>query len=117
MKSHSTILAIVFGFLLINIFLDSKSLIYILLIISGLSLFSSSFSLTVEKLWFFIALILSKIIPNVLLTIIFFLLLTPLAFLSKLFNAQTDFQSKNLSRSVFVESNKKFSKKSYEKAW
>ena len=51
------------------------------------------------------------------LILIFFLLLTPLAFLSKIFKAQTDFKKVNDSNTMFVEVNKTFSKRSYERSW
>jgi len=117
MKSHSTILSIIFGFLVINLFINSDTLVYIIIIVSGLSIFSKLFSDIVEKLWFQLAKILSKIIPSVLLGIIFFILLTPVSFLSKLFNAKTEYRSKNNADSVFTDSNKNFSKTSFEKSW
>tara|TARA_A100001015_G_scaffold198701_1_gene221747 strand:- start:2814 stop:3167 length:354 start_codon:yes stop_codon:yes gene_type:complete len=117
MKSHSTVLAIVFGFLLINLFVDSELLIYSLIFISGLAILSQTFSNFIEKVWFGLALILSKIVPNILLSFIFYFLLTPLALLAKIFNAETDFKSKNNSDSFFVEVNKTFSKESFKKGW
>lgn len=117
MKSHSTILSIVFGFLVINLFFNSDLLVYIIIVVSGLSIFSKLFSDIVENLWFQLAKILSKILPSLLLGIIYFILLTPLAYLSKIFNAKTDFKSKNNSDSVFIDCNKNFSKSSFEKTW
>ena len=117
MKSHSTILAIVFGFLIINLFIGSDILLYIVLFIIGLSIMSKQFSDFIEKIWFFLALILSKIVPNILLSLIYFLLLTPLAILSKLFNANTDFKSIDNSESNFKSVKKSFSKESFERGW
>jgi hypothetical protein len=117
MKSHSTVLSIVFGFLVINIFLNSSVLLYSLIIISGLSILSIPFSNIIEKIWFSIALILSKIVPNVLLSIIFYFLLTPLAFMSKIFKAQNDFNIKNNSSSFFINVDKEFCKDSFRRGW
>ena len=117
MKSHSTILAILFGFLTINLFLNSEVLLYVLVAISGISIFSEKFSDFIEKIWFFIAKILSKIVPNILLSIIFYFILTPLAILSRIFNAKTDFKSKNKYSTLFTDANKDFPKESFEKAW
>lgn len=117
MKSHSTVLSIVFGFLVINIFLNSSVLLYSLIIISGLSILSTPFSNIIEKIWFSIALILSKIVPNVLLSIIFYFLLTPLAFMSKIFKAQNDFNIKNNSSSFFINVDKEFCKDSFRRGW
>tara|TARA_B100001093_G_C26530731_1_gene885922 strand:+ start:409 stop:762 length:354 start_codon:yes stop_codon:yes gene_type:complete len=117
MKSHSTILSIIFGFLVINLFINNDYLVYFIILILGLSIASKKFSDSIEIFWFSIAVILSKILPSVLLSIIYFMLLTPLAYMSKLFNAQTDYKSKNNLNSMFTDCNKNFTKKSFEKTW
>ena len=90
-----TVLTIVFGLLVFNYFLDNKIIFYLSIILSGLGVFSSKSSLILEKIWFKISFILSQFIPNILLSIIFFLILTPIAYLSKLFKAKSDFNLKN----------------------
>ena len=96
-----TVLAIVFGLLFFNYFFYDKNIFYLSLILSGLGVFSIKISLIIEKIWFKIAYLLSQIIPNILLSVIFYLFLTPLAFLSKLFNSQTNFISRNKSFANF----------------
>lgn len=83
----------------------------------AVSLFSETISNTIEKLWNGLAQVLSHIVPTILLTFLFFLILTPLAILSKIFNAKTDYISENPNGSVFKNSDKSFSKNSFEKAW
>ena len=112
-----TVLTIVFGLLFINYFIDNKILFYISLLLSGIGVFSFKVSLIIEKLWFKLSFILSLIIPNILLSVIFFLFLTPLAFLSKIFNSQTNFISKNNQKTTFITQNKSFDKRSFERAW
>ncbi len=59
---------------------------------------------------------LSKIIPQIILSIIFYLILTPLALFGKIFN-----QIKTISgykkESFFIARNKSFKKGSFEKTW
>ena len=112
-----TVLTIVFGLLVFNYFLDNNNIFYLTLILSGLGVFSSNISLIIEKIWFKISFILSLIIPNILLSLIFFLILTPIALLSRLFKSQTDFNSKNNRNSMFKIQKKSFDKKSFERAW
>ena len=112
-----TVLTIVFGLLFLNYFLENKIIFYLSLIISGIGVFLVKTSLIIEKMWFKISFILSQIIPNILLSFIFFLILTPIALLSKLFKAQTNFNSKNNQRSTFIYQTKSFDKKSFERAW
>ncbi len=112
-----TVLTIVFGLLFFNFFFYNKILFYSSLVISALGVFSSKFSKIIEIIWFKLSFILSQIIPNILLSIIFFLFLTPVALLSKIFNAKSDFKSKNNQKSFFIQKNRTFDKKSFEKAW
>ena len=112
-----TVLTIVFGLLVFSLFLKNKNILYLTLILSGLGVFSSKTSLIIEKSWFKIAFILSQIVPNILLSLIFFLMLTPIALLSRLFKSQTNYTSKNIRRSMFKVQNKSFEKESFERAW
>ena len=117
MKSHTTILAIIFGFLFINLFINSDTIIMILTILSGLCLISSRISILIENIWFFISKILSYIIPNILLLTIFYMVLVPLSILSKVFKSRTDFRFKNSSETNFNNTEKSFDKDSFERSW
>ena len=112
-----TLLTIVFGLLVFNYFLKYKNIFYLTLILSGLGVFSSKISFIIEKIWFKISSILSQFIPNILLTVVFFLILTPVALVSKIFKSQTDFNSKNNQISTFKIQKKSFVKESFERAW
>ena len=117
MKPHTTILSIVFGFIVLNFLIPSVYINYALAVLVGLSLFSLKFSIFIEYLWGKLAFVLSQIIPNILLLIIFYFFLTPIALISKLFKAKTDFISVNDRDSFFIDVNKSFSKKSFERGW
>tara|TARA_B100000965_G_scaffold295812_1_gene253986 strand:+ start:3458 stop:3823 length:366 start_codon:yes stop_codon:yes gene_type:complete len=114
---YLTILTIIFGLLLLNSFLEKKTIYYICLTLSGIAVFSFTFSSIVEKIWFKLALILSLIIPNILLSLIFFTLLTPLALISKLFRVKSEYKSINNTTSTYFNRNQTFEKESFEKAW
>ena len=112
-----TVLTIVFGLLFLNYFLENKFFLYLSLIMSGIGIISLKISVIIEKMWFNISFILSQIIPNILLSLIFYLILTPIALLSKLFNSQTNFNSKNNKKTMFICQTKSFNKESFERAW
>lgn len=112
-----TVLTIVFGLLFFNYFFDNEIIFYICLLLSGIGVLSNKSSVVIEKIWFKVTYILSQIIPNILLSLIFFLFLTPIAFLSKLFNSNTDFNSINNQDTTFKTQNKSFVKESFERAW
>ncbi len=117
MKSHSTILAIVFGFMIINYFLKSSIIDVVIIIVSGLSLLFEKFSIIIEKTWFKINWIVSLIVPNIILSLVFYLFLTPISILSKLFKYKNDYKTKNTSDSNFIISNRNYKKNSFEKPW
>jgi len=117
LQSHTTILSIVFGFLIINYFLNSEIINYALLILIAGSLFSEKFSNFIERIWNKIALILSYIVPNILLTIVFYFILTPLALLAKFFKSETDYITDNNNSSNFRSNKRDFNKQFFEKTW
>ena len=112
-----TLLTIIFGLLFLNYFLQNKIVFYFSLLLSGVGVFSIKGSKIIEKIWFNVAYILSQIIPNILLSLIFFFVLTPLAILSKLFNSKSEYLSINNQDTTFKSQNKAFDKKSFERAW
>lgn len=117
MKSYSTILAIVFGFITINYFIKSNIIDIVIIFISGMSLLSEKFSMIIEKIWFKISWILSLIVPNIILSLIFYFFLTPISILSKLFKYKNDYKTKNTTESNFIISNRNYKKDSFEKPW
>ena len=119
MKSnpHLTVLTIVFGLLALYLFIEIKFILHFAIIVSLISILSLNFSKIIERAWFGLAQILSQIIPNVLLAIIFYVLLTPLSILSKLFRAKSDFISINNQDTIFKIKTREFKKESFKKTW
>ena len=81
----STVLVISMGFLLIYLFTSIAVFLYIALAVGILGI-SERISQIIDKLWMGLAKILSYIIPTILLTLIFYLILFPLALISRLIN-------------------------------
>lgn len=114
-KSKSTVLVISMGFLLIYIFAELPLFLYLSLAVGTLGL-SDSMSRRIDKLWMGFAKLLSYIVPNILLTLVFFLILYPFAMIFQL----TRKDSLRLSsgyKSYWVETEETFDKKSFEKTW
>lgn len=116
-NTHLTVLTIVFGFTLLNLFIENKNITYFVLVIAGASVFSDKLSVLIDSVWYKIAGLLSKIIPNILLSVIFYFLLTPLSLFSKLFKGKTDFNVLNNKSSTYVDTEKSFTKESFERSW
>ena len=83
--SKSTILIITLGFVIISLMFNQKWAIYTALIIGILGAASDWAAIKIEWLWFKLAHILGKIVPTILLTAIFYLILFPVSLFSKLF--------------------------------
>ena len=107
---HLTILSIVFGLLIFFLFIENKYILYFSIILSALSIFSLSLSKLIEIIWFKLSLVLSKIIPNILLTIIYYLILTPIGIYTKIFNIKSEFIFKNHKNSTFKNQKKSLKK-------
>jgi len=114
---YKTILTIVVGFLVVYIFTKWHWTLYVSLIVGVSSLFSGYLAQKIEFIWFKIAWLLSLLIPNILMTLIFYFFLTPIALLSKFFGDKNPLNLKNSENSLFKETNKSFSKDSFEKIW
>lgn len=112
-----TMLTISVGFLVIFIITKLNWALLVALIIGLIGLFSTFLSKHIEFLWTKLAWFLGLIVPNILLSAIFYLFLFPIAVLSKIFGKNDSFKLKNNADSVFITSNKVFDKNSFEKPW
>ncbi len=112
-----TVLAISVGFTVIFLITNLKWLIIVSLIIGVTGLFSTYLSKKIDYLWMKLTWLLSLIIPNILLGAVFFFVLFPISFLSKLFRKKDQLMLSNKLKSTYIVSNKSFDKRSFEKPW
>lgn len=112
-----TMLTISVGFLVIFIITKLNWALLVALIIGLIGISSTFLSKHIEFLWTKLAWFLGLIVPNILLSAIFYLFLFPIAVLSKIFGKNDSFKLKNNADTVFVSSNKDFDKNSFEKPW
>lgn len=112
-----TVLTISVGLIVVYLFTKVKWVLDISLVIGLIGVFSTYLSEKIDFLWMKLAWVLSKIIPNIVLGIVFYLCLFPLSVLSKLFIGKDILNLKNTSNSIFKTSNKNFEKVSFEKPW
>lgn len=115
-NSKSTILVICMGFLLIGLALHQKWALYTSFGVGAVSIASSFISQKIAWAWDKLSLILGYIVPNILLSAIFFLFLLPISLLSKLFNKDKLMLSGNYP-SYFLDINRTADKASFEKTW
>lgn len=116
-NNSQTILVITIGFLIIYQINGNNLFLYISLIVGIIGIFSDYLSNKIVWVWDKITWVLSKIMPNVLLTIVFYLFLFPIALLSRIFGNNDVLSLKNTKPSLFKDSNKSFTKVDFEKTW
>lgn len=122
LNPSKTVLTIVFGFLAIFLYLTTESqyhywMLWVAVSVGGLGLLSSYLALKIQDAWMGLAKLLSYIVPPILLSIIFFIFLFPIALLSRLFGEKDPLQLKKTDKSLFKTVDKTFSKDAFEKTW
>lgn len=114
-KSKSTVLIISMGFLLIYLIYAFQPFLYVSLGVGLLGL-SDYMSRLIEKLWMGLAKLLSYIIPNILLTAVFYIILFPFALIYK-FSQDDPLKLSPDHNTYWVDDDKEIDKKSFEKTW
>jgi len=117
LKAKSTTLVIVVGFIIIYAYSKNFNFLNVSIIIGLLGVISDKASLLIDKIWFKISHILSLIIPNILLGLIFYLILFPIALLSRLFGNKDALMLINNKESFFKNRIQKFKITSFENPW
>jgi hypothetical protein len=115
-KDLKTILVISTGFLLIYFIYRWEWALIVSFILGVIGIFSSFLTMKINFLWMKLTYILSLILPNILLFIIFYLILFPIALISRMFDKDPLLLKNNYS-SYFSSVNKTFDKKSFENPW
>ena len=87
------------------------------LLVSLIGVFSDNLSDIIATLWMKIACVLSFIVPNILLSIIYFLILLPVAILSRTFGKKDPLDLRDTGNSTFKDKSEEFGKSSFEKIW
>ena len=112
-----TVLTIVTGALFIYILAKVDWVLYFAISVGVFGLLFADLSNKINFLWMKLTWVLSKIMPAVLLSFIFFLILTPIALLSRILGTKNPLLLKNKERTLFKNCNKSFDKASFEKPW
>lgn len=112
-----TVLVITIGLLIVYFITQWRWVLNASAIVGLLGLLSGYLAKQIDFLWMKLAWVLSLIIPNILLSLIFFLFLTPIAWLSRIFGKQNQLSLKNTEPSLFKDCHKQFDKKSFERPW
>ena len=115
-SSKSTILVIVIGFLVLYLAFALKWMLLVSVIVGLVGISSTYLSEKIEWVWMKLAKVLSYIVPNIILSILFFLFLFPISLLAKI-SGKDPLMLSSKHKSYFVDINKELDKKYFEKIW
>ncbi len=110
-----TTLTICVGFLILFLILDSIVFLHISLILGLIGITSNFLSRKIEIVWFKFGQLLGYILPNVVLSIIFYFLLVPISFIAKFFKKEDLLKLNQNYDSTFIKVSKKFDADSFKR--
>ena len=117
MNNYKSTLTIVVGFVLLSNYFHSKPLLILAIAVGLTGIFSEKANDKIIWVWTKVTEVLGYIMPNVLLSIVFYILLTPLAFVNRINRKKNPLQLRNNSSSTFITMKKEFTKESLKKIW
>lgn len=121
MKNDNHSLTILTLVIVLNIAFYFTDITYLFLASLGLGLigiFSKSLSQIIHSYWFKLADFLGYFSAKIILSVVFYLLLTPLALFAKIFKKEDKFKKSNTGNSNFIDRNEEYTDKSiFNKTW
>jgi hypothetical protein len=116
-NTDKTILTIVIGFLIVFVVSQWNWVLMISLGVGLIGIFSTFLSKKIEWLWMQLTKLLSMIVPNIILTAVFYLVLFPVAILSRIFGYKDLLQIKQKKSSYYIDNKKTFKKEDLIYQW
>lgn len=113
----TTVLVITLFLSLIYLISASEIALYLALAIGIFGLLFDSVAEAIHRLWTKLTGILGLIISNIVLLLVFYLFLTPLAILAKLFGKKNQLNLRNINVSLFKAQKEIFDKAFFERPW
>jgi len=112
-----TVLTISVGFLIVYAATQIKWALTTAIVVGLAGVLSNYLAAKIEWIWMLLASVLSKIIPNILLAIVFYAFLFPIALLARIFSSKDPLMLKDPGTTAFKQHNKEFTKASFEVPW
>lgn len=116
-EPYKIILSICIGFLIIFLIGKWNVFLWIAIGVGVLGLTSSYLRHIIIKLWFKLSWMLSLIIPNILLSIIYYLFLTPIAILYSFFGKNDPLMLSNKNSTTFKDIEKEYTAENFNNPW
>ena len=115
-KHLGTILVFVIVLIILFLVYRNVNLLYAALVLGAIGILIPSLSRKIHDLWMKFAEVLGFVMNKVILGIVFFIFLVPIAFLSRMFR-KNPLKVKKSTSSYFSERNFTYDKKSLEQLW
>lgn len=112
-----TVLIIATGLLIVYLIKQGNGWLYAAVSIGFLGSISAFLAQQIDFLWRKLGWLLSLFVPKILLTALFFLVLTPIALLSRLFGKKDPLMLKNEYQTMFKPYQRTIDKDYFEKTW
>jgi len=117
-EPSKTLVVIMMGFIVLYLIFKIDWLLYVAIGTGLIGVFSNYLSVKISRLWLKLSLCIGFLMSRVLLTIIFYFFLYPLAIMVKIFNMNSNFKKKKENTdSYYFNINKNFSSKDLENIW
>tara|TARA_B110000977_G_scaffold99794_1_gene131003 strand:+ start:3687 stop:4055 length:369 start_codon:yes stop_codon:yes gene_type:complete len=112
-----TVIIIALGFIITHLVVHSKWPLFVSGSILFLGVLSEKIAQLIDMLWMKLAEVLGKIVPNILLSFIFFVFLFPISLMAKFFSKKDPLNLKNNSNSAWITVEKHFNADSLKDTW
>ncbi len=109
-----TVIIIALGFIITHLVVHSKWPLFVSVSILFLGVLSEKIAQLIDMLWMKLAEVLGKIVPNILLSFIFFVFLFPISLMAKFFSKKDPLNLKNNSNSAWITVEKHFNADSFK---
>lgn len=112
-----TLAVLALAALLFHLWLGQALLLYVTVILLALTVFPNPLATLITKGWLKFSALLGTLMSRIILTLIFYLFLTPLAFIYRLFNRATADHFLKKRDTYWRVTGGRFTKESFEKPW
>ena len=116
-KAKETMLVITVGFLILHLLFHTRLWLYLAAVTGITGVLSFYLSTKIDWLWTKLSIILGEISNHILLTITFFVVVTPVALLRKLFGKKNILSNTKKQSGYFSTRNHLYKKEDFEKSW
>jgi len=115
-KNLETMLTIAVGFIVLFFVFKKQELLYVSLAVGLTGMFSDYLSSKISWAWYKLAEVLGMIVPKIILSIVFYFLLFPIALLSRI-GSKDPMKLKKGYSSYYSDRTTPFKKEDFEKTW